>query len=260
MKHLNKFVSVKSGAVQYRCLDCRTQYYERTGTVFNFLQYPTDVILLTVFFYYRYKLSLMDVTEHMALRGFSISHETVRLWSQAVGTNIGIEFRAKRHEKCGKNWHMDVTYLKIDGKWSYLYRAIDKSGKLVDVYLSDTRNEQAAKKFFANCKETTGITPDQITTDKEKAFPAAISSTLGKKVKHRTSKYKNNIMEQNHRGIKSRYGAMKCFKDIWCAMIFCTVFEEIREFFNLRNYTTAQRRSGFASKFSNFIKIFTKIA
>ena len=155
---------------------------------------------------------------------------------------------------------MDVTYLKIDGRWNYLYRAIDKSGKLIDVYLSDVRDEQAAKKFFCNCKETTGITPDQITTDKEKAFPAAIANSLGKKVKHRTSKYKNNIMEQNHCGIKSPYGAMKCFKDIWCAMFFCTAFEEAREFFALRNYTTAQSRGGFVSKFQGFINIFAKIA
>ncbi len=134
-------------------------------------------------------------------------------------------------------------------RWCYLYRAINKSGKLIDVYLSDTRDEQAAKKFFVNCKETTGIIPEQITTAKEKAFPSAITSALGKKVKHRTSKYKNNIMEQNHRGIKSRYGAMKCFKDIWCAMIFCTVFEEIKEFFTLRNYTVAKHCSIFVSKF-----------
>ena len=98
------------GYKQYRCLDCRKQYNERTGTVFNFLNYPTEVILLTVLFYYRYKLSLVDVSEMMVLRGFFISHETIRLWSQLVGTDIGIKFRNRRKGRCGKNWHMDIAY------------------------------------------------------------------------------------------------------------------------------------------------------
>jgi transposase-like protein len=164
----------------YRCLDCRKDFNERTGTVFNHLRYPTDVVLLAVFFYYRYKLSLIDVTEHMSLRGFSISDETVRLWSQAIGSDIGVKFRNRRKGKCGKDWHMDSTYLRIEGRWCYLYRAIDKKGNLIDVYLSDTRDEKAARKFFKNCKETTCITPDRITTDKEKAFPKAIEKSLEK--------------------------------------------------------------------------------
>lgn len=87
----------------YQCYQCRacTKYYnERTGTSFNFLQYPSDVVLLAVFLYYRYKNSLVDVTEHMTLRGFSLSHETIRLWSQAIGTEIGMTFRHRRWKEC----------------------------------------------------------------------------------------------------------------------------------------------------------------
>ena len=130
----------------------------------------------------------------MVLRGFSISHETVRLWSQLVGTDISIKFRNRRRSHCGKKWHMDLTYLYVEGRWCYLYRAIDRDGNLIDVYLSDTRDEEAAKQFLKNCMETTGVIPDQVTTEHEKAFPSAIASTLGKKVEHRTNKYKNNIM------------------------------------------------------------------
>jgi len=247
------------GYKQYRCLDCRKQYNERTGTVFNFLNYPTEVVLLTVFFYYRYKLSLVDVTEMMALRGFLISHETVRLWSQLIGTDIGIKFRVRRKGCCGKDWHMDITYLYVEGRWCYFYRAIDRDSNLIDVYLSDTRDEAAARKFFSTCAETTDVTPKQITTDHEKAFPLAITNALGDKVKHRTNKYKNNIMEQSHRGIKSRASPMKGLKDTWCAMIFCTVFEEIRDFFRLPNCTLAKHRGNFLSKFQEFISI-SKIA
>lgn len=201
------------GYKQYRCLGCHKQYNERNGTIFNFLNYPIEVILLAVLFYYRYKLSLVDVSEVMVLRGFSISHETVRLWPQLVGTDISIKFRNRRRSHCGKKWHMDITYLYVEGRWCYLYRAIDRDGNLIDVYLSDTRDEEAAKHFLKNCTETTGAIPDQVTNDHEKAFPSAIASTLDKKVEHRTNKYKNNIMKQNHRSIKFRYGVMKGFKD-----------------------------------------------
>ncbi len=62
----------------------------------------------------------------------------------------------------------------------------------------------------------------------------------------------NNVMEQSHRAIKSRYRPMKGFQDSWCAMIFCTVFEEIKQFFRMRNKTQSQQRHGFAPRFQEF--------
>jgi len=241
------------GYKQYRCHDCGKQFNERTGTPYNFLEYPTDVVMLAVFYYYHFKSSLIDVTEHMALRGIFLSHETVRFWSQKIGTDIGLKFRSRRRGKCGKKWHMDITYLKVKGYDMYLYRAIDKEGNLIDVYLSDKRDKKAAKQFFKNCFKTTDVMPSQITTDKEPAFPDAIKNALGEDVKHRDSKYMNNRLEQNHRGTKSRTDVMKGFKDSWCAMIFCHTFEEIRQFFYMPNKTTAQRRRLFAPKFQEFI-------
>ncbi len=241
----------------YQCRDCSKYYNERTGTPFNFLQYPTDVVLLTVFLYYRYKNSLVDVTEHMALRGFSISHETVRLWSQTIGTELGIQFRHRRWKECGKKWHMDITYLFVESRWCYLYRAIDEENNLIDVYLSDTRDNKAAETFFKTCEATTGVKPTHITTDKEKAFPKTISKALGKGVKHRNSRYLNNRIEQDHRGIKARTGLMKGFQNIWCSMIFCHVFEEIRQFFRSKNRSLAKHREIFASKFQEVMGLMT---
>jgi len=103
------------------------------------------------------------------------------------------------------------------------------------VYLSDVRDQAAAEKFFKQAQDTTGITPIQITTDKEKALYSAIKNTFGDKTKHRDSKYKNNCIEQDHRGIKSRYKVMKGFKNIFCALIFCTAFEEILQLFRRHN-------------------------
>lgn len=244
------------GYKQFRCCDCTSQFNECTGTIYNFLEFPTDVVMLTVLYYYHFKSSLIDVTaEHMALCGIVLSHETVRLWSQKVGTDVALKFRSRRRGKCGKKWHMDITYLKIKGYDVYLYRAIDKEGNLIDVYLSDKRDKKAATQFFKSCEDTTGVHPTQITTDKEPAFIDAIKNALGDDVKHRDSKYMNNRMEQNHRGTKSRTNVMKGFKDSWCAMIFCHTFEEIRQFFYMSNKTTAERRRFFAPRFQEFSKI-----
>ena len=151
-----------------------------------------------------------------------------------------------------KKWHADATYICIKGHWCYLYRAIDKEGNLVDVYLSDVRDQAAAEAFFKQAKNTTGITPEQITTDKEPALYSAIENTFGNATKHRDSKYMNNRLEQNHRGIKSRYKVMKGFKCFFCALIFCTAFEEIRQFFRMANKTRSQKRRLIPSKIQEF--------
>jgi len=131
----------------------------------------------------------------------------------------------------------------------------DKTGDLIDVYLSDTRDMAAAKAFFSSAEKTTGITPNRVTTDKEPAFVNAIKYTLGLQVKHQTARYKNNKIEQHHRGIKSRYSVMKGFKDIFCALRFCYIFEETQQFFRMKDKRVSQRRKGIVSKFQEFTKI-----
>ncbi len=129
---------------------------------------------------------------------------------------------------------MDVTYVFLENRWCYLYRAIDKAENLVDVYLRDMRDMKAAIRFFEQCQKTTGVTPSQITTDKEPALAIGIKSVFGDETNHRTSKYMNNVMEQSHRGIKSRLQAREGTKNTWCAMIFCRIFEECQDFFAVK--------------------------
>ena len=95
------------------------------------------------------------------------------------------------------------------GRWCYLYRAIDSAGALVDVLFSEHRDMKAAKAFFRSAKTVTGITPDRVTTDGHDSHPRAVRTELGKAVRHRTSRYLNNRLEQDHRGIKGRYRPMR---------------------------------------------------
>jgi len=240
------------GYKQYRCHNCNKQYNERTGTKFNFIEYPTEVVMMTIHYYYRFKVSLDDVVQLMVMRGFNLSHQTVHNWAQTFGVELSMKLRINRKGKSGKKWHVDPTYIKIKGRWCYFYRAIDKEGNLVDVYLSDIRDQKAAENFFKQSIKTTGIVPSQITTDKETALYPAIKNVFGNKTIHRDSKYMNNKIEQDHRGIKSRYKIMKGYKNIFCALIFCTAFEEIRQLFRMKNKTRAGKRRMIMSKIQNF--------
>ena len=248
------------GYDRYRCRDCKRQYNERTGTKLNFIEYPTEVVMIAIHYYYRFKVSFDDVVELLVMRGFHLSHQTIHNWSQTFGVELGLKLRDKRKGRVGEKWHADATYIKVAGRWCYLYRAIDKGGDLVDVYLSDVCDQSAAEAFFKQAQNTTGIIPRQITTDKEPALYPAIQNVFGGNTKHRDSKYMNNIIEQNHRGIKSRYKVMKGFKNIFCALTFCTAFEEMQQSFRMKNKSRAERRGLIASKISKINALFAKAA
>ena len=114
------------GYGKYRCRDCESQYNARTGTDFNFIEYRNEVVMMVVHYYYRFKVSLDDVVELMAIRGFYLSHQTIHNWTQTFGIKLGLKLRERRKGKAGKKWHVDATYVKIEGRWCYFYRAIDK--------------------------------------------------------------------------------------------------------------------------------------
>lgn len=128
------------GYRRFRCRDCHCGFNERSGTMFNRLQYPTDVVCLAVLWRLRYKLSLRDLVEMFALRGFVFTHEAVREWEAKLAPQLTEELGKARRGKVGKSWYVDETYLRVAGRWCYLYRAIDRDGNLVDVRLSETRD------------------------------------------------------------------------------------------------------------------------
>src|SRR3954453_20833236 len=125
-------------------------------------------------------------------------------------------------------------YLKVRGRWCYLYRAIDRNGDLIDTMLSEHRDMTAAKAFFRSAKSATGIVPGRVTTDGHGSYPRAIRSTLGRHVAHRSSAYKNNRREQDHRAGKARIRCMRSFKDSGAAARFCRGYECPRAFPRLR--------------------------
>jgi len=105
---------------------------------------------------------------------------------------------------------------------------------------SEHRDMAAAKTFFESAKMVTGVTPDRVTTDGHDSYPRAIRTTLGAGVRHRDSQYLNNRLEQDHRGVKGRYGPMRGFKCPRSASRFCRAYDELRNFLRSRSRTNQQ--------------------
>ncbi len=99
------------------------------------------------------------------IRGIEFSYETVRDWETKLTPSLIDSLRRRRKGRIGKSWYVDETYIKVNGHWCYLYRAIDRFGALVDVRLSEKRDTEAAKAFFRSAKAVTGVAPARVTTD-----------------------------------------------------------------------------------------------
>src|ERR1700756_89405 len=116
------------GYRRFRCRACDKQFNERSESLLNRTQYPSDVIALVVLWRLRYKLSLRDLPEMFLIRGIVFSYEAVRDWETKLSPALAENLRRRRRGKAGRSWYVDETYIKVHGKWCYLYRAIDRSG------------------------------------------------------------------------------------------------------------------------------------
>jgi len=219
----------------FRCSACKHRFNERTGTSFNFLEYPTDVVLLVVLWRLRYQLSLRDLAELFLERGRTFTYEAVREWEGRFAPLIAEQLRIKRRGQAGRSWSVDETYVRVKGKWCSLYRAIDADGTLVDSRLSERRDMEAAQRFFKQALAVVGHPPEQVITDGHACYPRAVRATLGDNVQHQTNKYLNNRVEQDHRGMKQRYYPMHGFGNVDSAARFCCAFDELRNYLHPRS-------------------------
>jgi transposase-like protein len=174
--------------------------------LFKGRHFDREIVILCVRWYLRYKLSYRDLVEMMAERGLSLAHTTIMRWVQSYVPEF--EKRWSRFARpVGGSWRVDETYVKIKGRWTYLYRAVDKAGKTVDFLLRAKRDVAAAKAFFRRAFASHGRLPHKITLDGYQASHRAAREALaqhrgGARTKIRSSKYLNNLIEQDHRPIK----------------------------------------------------------
>ena len=178
--------------------------------------FKNEIILMSVRWYVAYALSYRDIEELMAERGLKVDHATINRWVIKYAPLLEAEFSRRHKSSVGSSWRMDETYIKVKGKWCYLYRAVDKSGTTIDFTLSQNRDELAAKCFFNKAIARSGQ-PEKITIDKSGANNAALKSinktlTPLVQIEIRQIKYLNNIVEQDHRFVKRIVKPMMGFK------------------------------------------------
>ncbi|OYD73640.1 UNVERIFIED_ORG: transposase-like protein [Burkholderia sp. CF145] len=204
----------------------RTTLPPGIARVLKRLHYPLDVILLCVRWYVAYSLSLRDLEEMMAERGFEVDHSSVHRWVIKLVPLFEKAFR-KHKRPVGGSWRMDETYVKVKGQWKYQYRAVDRDGNTVDFLLCARRDKVAARRYFEKAIDRNGE-PEVITVDKSGANLAALEAINADRqtpILIRQNKYLNNVVEQDHRAIKRIIRPMMGFKDFRCARIILSGIE-----------------------------------
>ena len=168
------------------------------------------MIVLAVRWYLRFSLSYRDVEELLVERGVEVDHVTIYRWVLRFTPLLAEAARPCRHA-VGDRWQVDETYVKVAGRWRYVYRAIDQFGQIIDVFISARRDSDAACRFFERAIGATKVTPIEVTTDQAPVYPAVLEDLLPA-AWHRTDQYANNGIECDHGRLKARLRPMRGLK------------------------------------------------
>jgi transposase-like protein len=188
-----------------------------TQSAFAGFRFPPDVIVVAVRWYLRFGLSYRDVEELLAERGVEVDHVSVYRWVQRFTPLLAEAARPCRHA-VGDRWLVDETYVKVAGRWRYVYRAIDQFGQVIDVFVSARRDTMAAHRFFQRAIGTTKVAPVEVVTDCAATYPMVLQELLPA-AWHRTEQYANNRVEADHGRLKSRLRPMRGLKQDHSARI-----------------------------------------
>ena len=182
------------------------------------MRFDLDVVWRALFFYFRYPLSLREVSELMADRGVRVHHSTIYRWILKFGPILEARFR--RHKlPVSTSWKLDETYIRVNSKWKYLYRAVDKHGQTIDFLLTAKRDRKAARRFLKKAIKNNGQ-PNKINIDKSGANKLGITlinKCQRPQIEIRQVKFLNNLVEQDHRAIKRQVKPMMSFKSFHSA-------------------------------------------
>jgi transposase-like protein len=116
-------------------------------------RFPAEVIVVAIRWYLRYGPSYRDVEELLVERGVEVDHVTIYRWVQRFTPLLADAARFARHAP-GSRWHVDETYIRVNGVWRYVYRAVDQYGQVIDALISARRDAEAARPFFRRALST----------------------------------------------------------------------------------------------------------
>ena len=185
--------------------------------LFHGRYFQENIIVLCVRWYLRYPLSYRDLEEMMAERGLTVDHSTIARWVLHYAPILDKRIRREIRQP-NRSWRVDETYVRVAGRWTYLYRAMDSAGDTIDFLLSPYRDRIAAKGFL-QLALSGRIRPRVITVDGHPAYPSVINELrrtgqLGQRCRCRCSPYLNNRIEQDHRFVKKRVMSSQWFRSI----------------------------------------------
>jgi len=221
----------RRGRVIYVCAGCRRHATAESLSLVSRHRFPRDVILLAVRYYLQLGVGAERIAGLLADRGVDVSGRTILRWVQKFGPALATE--VQRHRRpVATTWLVDETYVKILGKWHYLYRGIDSDGQVLDCWLSATRDLAAAEAFFRRTIASTSCIPEHVVTDKAAFYPSAIRGHAPD-AQHTATGFYNRVIstnrcERNHGYVKSRLRPMRGLKSFGCAARLCAALDALQ--------------------------------
>lgn len=198
---------------------------------FSGKQFPKTIIIMAVRWYLSYALSYRNIEELIKEWNIGLDHSTVQRWVDEYGSLLQAKVRKYLTKNFKRSWRLDETYIKVKGKWCYLYRIVDKAGDSIFFHFSKTRDHQAALACVRGAIRTAGFIPEKINSDGNPANELAVKiinqeitaskgninpdfcGPIKPAINYTKVKYCNNILEQDHRRIKTITNPMKGFKN-----------------------------------------------
>jgi transposase-like protein len=164
------------------------------------------VIVVAVRWYLRYNLSYRDVEELLVERGVEVDHVSVYRWVQRFTPLLADAARFARHGP-GDRWFVDETYVKVNGVWRYVYRAIDQDG-WSSTCSSPPAVTPTAPAGFQRALTMLKVTPHEVVTDSATIYPAVLDE-LVPSAWHHVERHANNPIEADHSQLKHRLRPMR---------------------------------------------------
>ena len=191
---------------------------KKRPVLFRGRHFQDEIILVCVRWYLRYSLSYRDVEEMMIERGLCVDHSTIARWVLRYAPELNQRIRRELRYP-NNSWRVDETYVRVAGRWTYLYRAVDSEGSTIEFMLSPNRDLTAAKHFLRLALSNAVPRPRVINVDVHPAYARAVSELkdsgqIRPRCRCRPSPYMNNIIEQEHRFIKKRIVASLWFRSV----------------------------------------------